>query len=700
MKRCSMFLFLSILLAIQPHISHGKLSIWYTDQQNEILSKILEGTFGNCTKLFVNLRKFKLNLIATDAGLSVEIAMSKNRGNFIWSVTSNQDNGFSKNTTIFTNKLTKVKDLHQKRCTCAIAVFILDFQTTEDAVNSFVNAIINVVQKDRDYFLFIAQSKPTENEDLLFFNKFLLNAEIAQGIRNKLLMIIPKTQQYNETVHLLTSCPFCKNGHSSIINITVPSFRKLSLSKLFPNFLLNFYGKVFRMSSASETKWLNEIRPDKSNPGKWIAIRGVYVMVTMELSHRLNFTCEFFPSVGGGGTGYKYPNGTWIGTVADVFYGNSELGQVGGQTKGRYEAVDFTFPISYEWLTFTTGEPTPFYSWHGIYRPLSLDSWAMTCLACGITLLAFFLISNCHSNLENGKEPARRLNTSTRKYMNTSVGFIVKALIEQSSENVFTPRVSTWFRILCLFWLIFCLIVTTAYKSKLVSFIAFPNVISPPSTLEELANSNYKIILQYTGAAYQLYKTSKSPTYIKIVDKMAIEKSDVKCLKMALHSKAACLSWENIVDYVGHKNLSDSRGRLPLIKAVNARAYFLLGGIMMRKRTIFKEEFDLYIKLSMDSGLMIKWKKFDVEWILRERREWEKETNQSRVDYSPKVRVGLTMGHLKGGFLFWGMGVAVAWVVIVGEMLNRRRSRKQMIMLYPLLSKIVVRSGQSPSNRF
>src|ERR1051325_4156581 len=122
------------------------------------------------------------------------------------------------------------------------------------------------------------------------------------------------------------------------------------------------------------------------------------------------------------------------------------------------------------------------------------------------------------------------------------VQYVMGTLLEQdptSPERIGRRRYgrtgnSEPLRIFTIFWLLFALLIGTAYRSKLVTFLAFPDIEEPPKTFEELANSNYHIGLQYIkGAAYQVFKNSKNPTYVKIFQRMSLEESDVECFLSA-----------------------------------------------------------------------------------------------------------------------------------------------------------------------
>ncbi|CAG7725904.1 unnamed protein product, partial [Allacma fusca] len=59
--------------------------------------------------------------------------------------------------------------------------------------------------------------------------------------------------------------------------------------------------------------------------GYWEGKQGPHTNLIQLCQQKMNFTYELFPSIGGGGSGVKWQNGTWKGSMADVLYGNAEF---------------------------------------------------------------------------------------------------------------------------------------------------------------------------------------------------------------------------------------------------------------------------------------------------------------------------------------------------------------------------------------
>lgn len=130
-------------------------------------------------------------------------------------------------------------------------------------------------------------------------------------------------------------------------------------------------GRVFRISTPLSTRWMNQISINAK--GELTPVRGPYKLVLDLLESQLNFSSVHFPSTGGG-TG-AIVNGIWVGTVGDVLYGRAEIGQVTAETYMRNSVVSNSFPVSHEWLTFSTQIPQPYFSWLSVYEPLALEVW-------------------------------------------------------------------------------------------------------------------------------------------------------------------------------------------------------------------------------------------------------------------------------------------------------------------------------------
>jgi len=407
------------------------------------------------------------------------------------------------------------------------------------------------------------------------------------------------------------------------------------------------------------TNWLTEMRPD-AKTGEMKAVRGTYSFTLWALIDRYNFTCHLFEATGGGGTGIEV-NGTWVGGVGDAYNGKSDFSFACGRNIFRDAVVGYSFAISYEWLTFATGEPTPYFSWKAIYWPLSPTVWMYSTISSMTAVIGYGIF---HKILG---QPVPVL---------TIMKYLFSTLLEQSKKTPF--RHSSTLRVITAFWLMFALIIGCAYRSKLVSFLAFPNKEAPPKSFNELAKSDYTIGLQYMkGIAYQVFKTATNPSYKKIYDVMELEPSDSKCLQNALpgnsRKKYSCIAWSAIIDFVRHKNLSDRYDRVPLLKAAES-VNFIQAGMVTEHEGVFLEKFNDVIKWAVGCGLLSKWRDMDFEFVSRERKERLAEQNRSDFQYPLYQSDSLTLAHLSGSFYVLFLGLLFGVICFLGEVITHLKS--------------------------
>lgn len=645
------FLFGNII-TVQENLQNKQFSIKKTDEK--ILIDLLFNVLEDCTTVIAHDKNYLSNELFSDLN-------SAKSGHFLFDVDKILQDNFQAKLNLKNGFI----DLHKIRPQCSAVWISLNGNKAPNVQKAsyIIAKLENIASVNKDYFVF--------HMDLNSLTTLFLSPQNSQEIKYK-LGVTTSSDEYIENHHshppqILTACIYCNNGFPKLIKMQLTIIPQKT--DVFPNYLTNFYGKRLRISTPTECKWLTEIRLEN---GIWTPKRGIYNLVILEIMKRLNFSLDFFPSTGWGGTGFRFPNGTWIGVVGDLLSKNAELGQAAGQTFSRNSVIDYSFPITYEWLTFTTGEPQRFYSWRAVYRPLSIGVWTFLFVSGAFMTVMFVLFLKA---IESSRHPKYSQTIGMKR---VSI-IMLKSLVEQGDDTLLSPSFSATFKILSLFWLLYVLVLITAYKSKLVGFLAFPDVEVPPDTFEALAKStSYKILLQYTGAAFNLFKSSVNPTYVKIFEKMKIEKSDVKCFEEAIHSKSGCISWANIVDYVVFKNLSDAHGRAPLVKAP-AATYFLTGGILMRKRAIYREEISHYVKQSVDSGLLEKWKTLDAKFVLKERREWEKVSGKKKNNYAQTTHDALTLKHLSGSFFILATGLCVALCVFGGELYMSWRKNKILL---------------------
>lgn len=159
--------------------------------------------------------------------------------------------------------------------------------------------------------------------------------------------------------------------------------------------------------------------------------------------------------------------------------------------------------------------------------------------------------------------------------------YLYSSLLEQDSFNP-GNIVAHPIRLFCSFWLIFALIISCAYRAKLVSVIAFPISTFVPETFEALSYSDFRPGLNTIGrgdAAYIRFSTTPSPVFQKMFKKMEITPNGLECLKKTVKEDICFIIWAGIAEYESMKNISDKFGRSPLQFSTDT-TYFIEDGMV------------------------------------------------------------------------------------------------------------------------
>ncbi|CAL8098359.1 unnamed protein product [Orchesella dallaii] len=431
-------------------------------------------------------------------------------------------------------------------------------------------------------------------------------------------------------------------GQPSVYKWKIPFGRvNENIALLFPDLLRDFHGKTISVSTATLSTSVTELQ--KTGPRTWKNIRGIFGTAVEHLRAKYNFSCKYFPSIGGGGTGLKLENGTWVGAVGDVISGRADIGNAVARIYIRNLYVGYTFPVCYGWLTFTTGLPQRRYSWKAIYWPFTHTD--------DVALILLTL-------------------TGQEIPIATQILYILQILMLQGAPNPEKRPLSS-IRTFIAFWLLFALLISSTYQSKLVSTLAFPIKSELPKTFKELASTltTFEILLHYArGAAYSMFKTNTNPDIHRIFKRMELEENDVKCFQRVIGATAACVSWNTAVNFALHQNLSDNFGRAPLITAPDTTG-FVAVGYVLKKRALFRLKFDKVLFWAMDMGLADKWWQIDYRFLKLRRCLWEQGDNGKKIiDSGNQTEVeNLSMKHLIGTFYLLIFGLIAAFTCYVFE---------------------------------
>lgn len=518
------------------------------------------------------------------------------------------------------------QDLAQKRKNCNLVFIFLDKMYMEDAL------LKKIEQRSTSYFFFISCS--FLGLDWIKFHQ--------PKLRYKLYIY------YDEKKFLLTSAFNSLSKWSSTAKVftLTPLAQDWNIPTLFPEYFerYGFEGKRLRVTVATLAKWILEVQ----NGTNGLEFRrGSEKNLLDLLIQKFNFTSDLMPSSHGGGTG-RLVNGTWTGVIGDIFYERADLGTVTGLTDQRLRVVTFSESYTYGSLTFIVANPKRYYTWKSIYRPLSSYTWLLV----GVSSLISVVVVKMFSPLSVRTGPM--------------YWYIFNVLVENGSPRVIPGNATlrSYFGM----WFIFSMIIGTAYRSKIVGLLAFPEFTKIPKTFEEAAKSDYDFQLQYLGGlGYEKLRVSTSPSLQIIFKKLQIQPSPVQCVEAALRNHTICVTWNEVVKYVSESHFSGREGRRPFTMS-SSTVFFTSLGISMAKGSHAMMNLDKVITWLTSMGMFQKWVLMDRRFLRAERIQRQKLNHQSDVRTSSES-TGLNIHHAEGAFLLLSTGLLISTVIFLSSLI-------------------------------
>ncbi|XP_035714845.1 uncharacterized protein LOC118438509 [Folsomia candida] len=220
-------------------------------------------------------------------------------------------------------------------------------------------------------------------------------------------------------------------------------------------------------------------------------------------------------------------------------------------------------------------------------------------------------------------------------------------------------------------WLFFTLVVTTIYRSKLVSLLAFPLIETLPQTFDDLAYSKYSVgFMKHGDSAYNTLADSTDPVYVKLINEMEVVTGyGLECLEKVVTQKYGCIAYDFALRHLKDRNLSEADTR-KLVFAP-AHTYNIYLGLATEGKSILRNNFGKWLSHTRAFHLEDVWEARDMYYTVRVlKREWWFATNQSEKASISSAGVGddnLTLKHISGSFYILFTLLAICTVAFIYE---------------------------------
>jgi len=432
----------------------------------------------------------------------------------------------------------------------------------------------------------------------------------------------------------------CLVGNSATFVQNVPFF-----PQKFPH---NLYGCPIVVSTFPWPPFVIKSQADEEGD-KVFYTEGLEIKLIRTIAHSLNSTLEYLPPPANDSKwGARQPGGFWTGLVGDVYYKKADVALASmTATEERKQYLETTITYWSNSVVWIVPRPKFISGWRsllGIFKP---TMWAVVLVA--YLLASVALCSLAHTVL--------RLKES-EFYRNPCSCFMATWALTLEMGTHVQPR-GLIMRFVFICWVIYCLQISTAYKSSLISSLTNPHLEPDILNIKQLANSRLKF--QYTVGLFDYFDDPADANMRQIRDSLRFCDDVTVCLeRLALTAETALLNDKSYVKYLIPRLYVDSNGR-PLLQPVPQEVLSYHIVMVLSKGNLLLERFDELISRIVESGLTVK---------------WAKDIMHTRAVGAVSENGGggrrLSMAHLQSMFVLLLIGEGLALVALIVEVVMRK----------------------------
>nr|XP_053655864.1 uncharacterized protein LOC128704756 [Cherax quadricarinatus] len=304
-------------------------------------------------------------------------------------------------------------------------------------------------------------------------NTVFLNVDDAQILRARVYTQLPYSVEGAKMVQLAHWKP--QRGLLCKPNVV-----------LFPAKFSNFYGARVNVTALPFPPYWDEVK----GPDNTTVYSGTDFYTLEAISMALNFTINVVPTTSWAEVTQRVEER--VAFLAAVFH---------NILPERLERYDYSWQYEYASLDFSMAVLGIKPQWQSLYYPLTDLVWLAIALALFVAPIILLLIIR----VSESREDVERTDASV------VVHHLTGMLLGQNLPRRLPKTCSS--RVLVAVWLIFGLIITTAYRGNLTAFLSLPKYPPRAETLQQLVTAAERITMPTYGAEFKIF-FSKSDSQV------------------------------------------------------------------------------------------------------------------------------------------------------------------------------------------
>lgn len=397
----------------------------------------------------------------------------------------------------------------------------------------------------------------------------------------------------------------------------------------------------------------------------WGEIRGIEASLLEVLADRLNFTYDYVqasPKEMWGDIIYNEEgNITFTGLIGML--ARKEVDAALGQlyiSSTRWPFIGYTSAYKFSYESFLVPAPRPYSKWKALFYSFTLSTWIATI---GSSILVIFMLRLVGTLSTTQSHPEHQVFSDLSFCWLYIIGNLSN--VQMQPQNI----LSAPYRMSLIWWLFGTLILTTGYRSRLISYMTFP--FTPPAidTLQQLIDSPLKKLI-FGSFLKSVLVNSSAYDLEKRLGEELIPNYNLTEMYLLLGSGpwAVQSNVDNLLYMAASLYPSTTAG--PQVHLIKDAILPVRAAFGLQKYSQLKPYFDREINRIVEFGLvdyhtMTFAKKLDV---------WNPKKSNSRISFS--------LDSLQGAFYLLLIGSTISVLVFLGEfIIDRLGVQKKRLFL-------------------
>ncbi|XP_071537593.1 glutamate receptor ionotropic, delta-1-like [Panulirus ornatus] len=486
----------------------------------------------------------------------------------------------------------------------------------------------------------------------------------------RLMLLTWSAGTVSDRVWVYQRCLYCNKGEADVQLINVWNLTSVAQNtdNVFTDGVQNLMGHRLRVVSVPhfpymDYDWRSRTRNNRVTPRDSLDVRLINTFSTT-----LNFTFEIHAEPDRSFGDEK--DGIFTGMIGQLQREETDFTTIVAPTPGRLKVVEYLRGYPADMMVITSLKPALLPAHLALIRPFSGALWmamVMSVVAWGVIL---WLLQRAWWWVAGGR----------RVWFNTALLYGWGALLDQPPS---VPSINTSGRVLVGWWLVFCLVITTGFRSSLIAHLTVQGRSRTLDTFQDLVRQDsWRWATEpwlYKGAAYEYFSKHPDPVVNQIYQGMEVFVAD-EALQKVSQGGFSLIDFKIYVSVIVASRYTDVTGNTPFYISNNGISIFAASGWAIRKGAPFYLRFIQLVSRLEDAGIINYWTEKVIVRRVKENREaaaLEPRADLRKFNQDESQEVALGLHHLQGAYYLLLLGLGIAFLTLLGENLAHFRSSPQ-----------------------